>query len=73
MDAHSEVLETIEQAKEAMTVRRVFGDPTEERVTMIPAARVQGGAGGSGGEGARGRGLRSRQRVRCERAAGGRS
>ena len=57
MDAHSEVLETIEQAKEAMTVRRVFGDPYEKNgVTMIPAARVQGGAGGGRGEGPEGEG-----------------
>jgi uncharacterized spore protein YtfJ len=55
MDTQNEVLETIEQAKEAMTVRRVFGDPYEKNgVTMIPAARVQGGAGG--GEGPAGEG-----------------
>ena len=30
MDAQNEVLETIEQAKEVMTVRRVFGDPYEK-------------------------------------------
>ena len=57
MDAQNEVLETIEQAKEAMTVRRVFGDPYEKNgVTMIPAARVQGGAGGGRGEGPEGEG-----------------
>ena len=57
MDAKSDVLETIEQAKEAMTVRRVFGDPYEKNgVTMIPAARVQGGAGGGTGEGPGGEG-----------------
>jgi uncharacterized spore protein YtfJ len=57
MDAKSDVLETIEQAKEAMTVRRVFGDPYEKNgVTMIPAARVQGGAGGGTGEGPEGEG-----------------
>jgi uncharacterized spore protein YtfJ len=57
MDAQTEVRETIEQAKEAMTVRRVFGDPYEKNgVIMIPAARVQGGAGGGGGEGPGGEG-----------------
>ncbi|MGZ8596320.1 MAG: spore germination protein GerW family protein [Actinomycetota bacterium] len=57
MDAKTDVLETIEQAKEVMTVRRVFGDPYEKNgVTMIPAARVGGGAGGGGGEGPGGEG-----------------
>jgi uncharacterized spore protein YtfJ len=42
---------TIEGAKDALTVRRVFGDPYEKNgVTVIPAARVQGGAGGGGGQ-----------------------
>jgi len=46
----SEVQKTIEQAKDALTVRRVFGDPYEKNgVTVIPAARVQGGAGGGTG------------------------
>jgi len=57
MDAKNDVLETIEQAKDVMTVRRVFGDPYEKNgVTMIPAARVQGGAGGGTGEGPEGEG-----------------
>ena len=47
----SDVSRTIEQAKEAITVRRVFGEPLErDGVTIIPAARVQGGGGGGGGE-----------------------
>jgi uncharacterized spore protein YtfJ len=47
-----DVMNVIEQAKDVMTVRRVYGDPYEKNgVTMIPAARVQGGAGGGGGEG----------------------
>ena len=42
---------TIEGAKDALTVRRVFGDPYEKNgVTVIPAARVQGGAGGGAGQ-----------------------
>jgi uncharacterized spore protein YtfJ len=46
-----EVQEVIAQARDALTVKRVFGDPYEkDGVTVIPAARVQGGAGGGGGE-----------------------
>ena len=57
MGAHSDVMETIERAKDTMTVRRVFGDPVEkDGVTIVPAARVQGGAGGGGGEGPEGEG-----------------
>ena len=47
----------IPSVSEAMTVRRVFGEPLEKNgVTVIPAARVQGGAGGGGGEGPDGTG-----------------
>lgn len=57
MDAKTDVLETIERAKEVMTVRRVFGDPYEKNgVTMIPAARLGGGAAGGGGDGSQGEG-----------------
>lgn len=53
----TDVQKTIEQAKDALTVRRVFGDPYEKNgVTVIPAARVQGGAGGGTGEGPEGEG-----------------
>jgi len=53
----TDVQRTIEQAKDALTVRRVFGDPYEKNgVTVIPAARVQGGAGGGGGTGPEGEG-----------------
>ena len=52
-----DVQKTIEQAKDALTVRRVFGDPYEKNgVTVIPAARVQGGAGGGDGTGPEGGG-----------------
>jgi uncharacterized spore protein YtfJ len=52
-----EVQETLAQARDAMTVKRVFGEPYEKNgVTVIPAARVQGGAGGGGGEGSEGQG-----------------
>ena len=49
--------QTISQARDALTVKRVFGDPYErDGVTVIPVARVQGGAGGGGGEGTDGKG-----------------
>ncbi|HEY9411023.1 MAG TPA: spore germination protein GerW family protein [Jiangellaceae bacterium] len=47
MDVH----EVITQAQHAFTVRRVFGEPYEkDGVTIIPAARISGGAGGGDGE-----------------------
>jgi uncharacterized spore protein YtfJ len=58
-----DVREIMTQARDAMTVKRVFGDPVERNgVTVIPVARVRGGAGGGsspspsdgGGEGAGG-------------------
>ncbi len=53
----NDVRETIERAKDTLTVKRVFGDPYEKGgVTVIPAARVQGGAGGGTGEGPEGKG-----------------
>jgi uncharacterized spore protein YtfJ len=52
-----DVLERVEQMKDSMTVKRVFGDPYEKNgVTVIPAARVQGGGGAGGGEGPDGQG-----------------
>ena len=43
----------IQQAQDALTVKRVFGEPYErEGVTVIPAASIRGGAGGGRGEGA---------------------
>jgi uncharacterized spore protein YtfJ len=52
-----DVSKVIEEAKDAITVRRVFGEPYEKNgVTVIPAARVQGGAGGGSGEGPDGTG-----------------
>jgi uncharacterized spore protein YtfJ len=42
---------TIDGARDAITVRRVYGEPFERNgVTLIPAAAVGGGAGGGGGE-----------------------
>src|ERR671919_1606398 len=55
--ATMEVNDVISQARDAMSVKRVFGEPYEKNgVTVIPAARVQGGAGGGGGEGPEGQG-----------------
>src|ERR1035437_6566024 len=49
MDVH----EVLNHARDAMTVKRVFGDPYEkDGVTVIPVANVMGGAGGGGGSGA---------------------
>jgi uncharacterized spore protein YtfJ len=54
----------LEGAREAMTVRRVFGEAYEEDgVTVIPVAAVRGGAGGGGdesGNGGGGFGLQAR-------------
>jgi uncharacterized spore protein YtfJ len=47
-----DVQRLISEARDVITVRRVFGDPYEkDGVTIIPAATVQGGGGGGGGEG----------------------
>jgi uncharacterized spore protein YtfJ len=57
-------LETVERAKDVLTVRRVYGDPyQEEGLTVIPAATVMGGGGGGGdteGNGGAGFGLAAR-------------
>ena len=42
-----DVQDVITQAKDAMTVRRVFGEPYEKNgIVLVPAAAVRGGAGG---------------------------
>jgi uncharacterized spore protein YtfJ len=52
-----DVQAVIAQARDALSVKRVFGDPIEQGgVTIIPAARVGGGAGGGGGAGPSGEG-----------------
>jgi len=44
--------EMLAQARDAMTVRRVFGEPIErDGVTIIPVANVMGGGGGGTGQG----------------------
>ena len=46
-----EVQDVIAQARDTLTVKPVFGEPYEkDGVTIIPAARIQGGAGGGSGE-----------------------
>jgi uncharacterized spore protein YtfJ len=57
MESTMDVQQTIDKAKDALTVSRVFGDPVEkDGITVIPAARVQGGAGGGTGEAPDGKG-----------------
>src|SRR3989442_3192729 len=42
-------LEVLNQTKDAITVRRVYGEPyQQDGVTIIPAANVMGGGGGGG-------------------------
>jgi uncharacterized spore protein YtfJ len=57
-------LDAVNQAKDVITVRRVYGDPyQEDGVTIIPAANVMGGGGGGGdtaGNGGAGFGVRAR-------------
>jgi uncharacterized spore protein YtfJ len=46
-----DVQETISKARDAITVKRVYGEPYErDGVTVIPAASVAGGAGGGSGD-----------------------
>jgi uncharacterized spore protein YtfJ len=57
MDA-KDFQETIAKARDAITVKRVYGQPYErDGITVIPAAAVGGGAGGGGGEDAEGKGV----------------
>ncbi len=45
------VQEILSQARDSMTVQRVFGEPIEkDGMTIIPVARVAGGGGGGGGQ-----------------------
>ena len=51
-DTTTSVLDQVQRVRDALTVRRVFGEPYElDGVTVIPVARVSGGAGGGGGQG----------------------
>lgn len=52
-----DVQELLSQAKDSITVKRVFGEPYErDGITIVPVASVRGGAGGGGGEGPEGEG-----------------
>lgn len=45
-----DVQKMLAEARDAMTVKRVYGDPYEkDGVTVIPAANVRGGGGGGSG------------------------
>ncbi len=44
--------DVMDRTRDALTVKRVFGEPYERNgVTVIPAAAIRGGAGGGKGEG----------------------
>jgi uncharacterized spore protein YtfJ len=50
--AEASVTDGIRGTLDALSVRRVFGEPyVADGVTIIPVARVTGGAGGGGGSG----------------------
>lgn len=52
-----DVQDLVARARDAVTVKRVFGKPYEkDGITVIPVAKVRGGAGGGGGEGPDGQG-----------------
>lgn len=45
------------QARDVLTVQRVFGEPYEQNgLTIIPTATLAGGAGGGSGDGTEGKG-----------------
>jgi uncharacterized spore protein YtfJ len=47
-----QVEELLAQARDTMTVKRVFGEPIErDGITVIPVAKVLGGGGAGSGEG----------------------
>ena len=51
-DATEAVLENVRGVRDTLSVRRVFGDPYElGGLSVIPVAKVAGGAGGGAGEG----------------------
>lgn len=44
-----DALDVVTQTRDAITARRVYGEPyQEEGITVIPAANVMGGGGGGG-------------------------
>ena len=55
-----QIQELLDQAREGMGAKRVYGEPYEKNgLTVIPAAAVRGGAGGGGevGESGEGKGV----------------
>ena len=43
--------EILDQARDSLTVKRVFGDPYEKNgVTLLPAAKIAGGGGAGDGQ-----------------------
>jgi uncharacterized spore protein YtfJ len=49
--------ELVEGYRDAVTVKKVFGEPFQENgLTVIPAAKVMGGGGGGSGESPDGKG-----------------
>lgn len=45
-----DILDAVQSAQDAITVKRVYGEPYErDGVVLIPAAAVRGGGGGGGG------------------------
>jgi len=51
-DFEQPVVDSLRDATAAMSVRRVFGEPLVlDGVTIVPVARIAGGAAGGGGEG----------------------
>ena len=54
-----EMPEFVNMVRDAMSVRRVYGEPYEkDGVTIIPAAKISGGGGGgSGGDPSGGKGM----------------
>lgn len=52
-----DINQVIQQAQDAITVKRIFGEPYErDGITLIPAAKVGGAGGGGGGDGPEGSG-----------------
>lgn len=52
-----DVQQLLGQARDALTIKRVFGEPYEkDGITVLPTAKVMGGAGGGSGQGPDGEG-----------------
>jgi uncharacterized spore protein YtfJ len=52
-----DVQQLISEARDAITAKRVYGDPIERNgTTVVPAASVRGGAGGGDGKSEEGEG-----------------